>query len=407
MLKKLKRKMVLINLTLVSIVLLLAMVIVCGATVNSSVQELYRSLRQEASLEPVTEQLPAQLGQQEDPPSHPASVPHITAIQTEDGQWNILADEQVSIASETLIRALIRVQEEEKEEGLFMGLRLAYVRRYTPSGTLVVLGDTSMVRVTLWNSLLVCAAVFLGGIAVFFAISVGLSNMAVKPIEDAWRRQKQFIADASHELKTPLTVILANQNIISAHGSERVDQQAQWLHSTAEEAEQMRILIDEMLTLARTEDQQATIPLQSANISDLIEEELLFLEPVAFEKNVTLVLHIQKDITWVTNEALLKKLTVILVDNAIKHGSTGTPVTITLSCRKAPALSIHNLGPAIAQEDLPHLFDRFYRSDKSRSTSGHGLGLAIAQAISRQLKGTLTVASSEEYGTTFTVEFKG
>ncbi|MBP3588645.1 MAG: HAMP domain-containing histidine kinase [Clostridia bacterium] len=405
MLKKLKWKIVRMNLTLVSIVLLLAMVIVCGATVNSSVYELYRSLRQEASALYRTSSDPAQLGQTDNPPSHPASVPHLTALLHNDGTWEIEQSPTVSIDQDSLASALALVQHAEDDEGLLMELRMAFIRRHTRDGVLVVLGDSSTVRVTLQNSLLVCAAVFLGGFAVFFAISLVMSNMAVKPIEDAWQKQKQFIADASHELKTPLTVISANNNIIASHPHETVAQQQQWLHSTTEEVSQMRTLIDEMLVLAQAEDAQAAIHLDTINISDLLEEELLFLEPLAYEKNISLECRIEKQVILNTNGPQLKKLAVILVDNAMKHGIPGLPVTFTLTGGSAVTLSVHNHG-AIPPEDLPHLFDRFYRSDKSRSTSGYGLGLAIAQAISQQLNGKLAVTSTEAAGTTFTVVFK-
>ena len=169
----------------------------------------------------------------------------------------------------------------------------------------------------------------------------------------------------------------------------------------------MQQLIDEMLTLARAESGQIPVVLRPTEVSDLIEEELLFLEPVAYEKDVQLISRIEKNVTLTTDGALLKKLAVILVDNAIKHGSAGTPVTVTLTGGKTVTLRVHNHGSAIPKEDLPHLFDRFYRSDKSRTTAGHGLGLAIAHAVTQQLKGKLTVSSSEADGTTFTATFKG
>lgn len=407
MLKKLRRKILVINMSLVSIVLLLAMAFVCAFSYHSASQELYRSLRMEVEMDTQENLPPAQLGQQTNPPDHPVSVLHINAVQTENGTWDIQHSEEASIEPDSLVQALVRIQASEKDEGLLTDLRLGYVRRVTDEGLLLVLGDSSSVRVTMWNTVLTCAAVSLGSILVFFFISLGLSNMAVKPIEQAWRQQKQFVADASHELKTPLTVILANNNIISSHQTETVAQQEPWLRATAEEAEQMRQLLDEMLTLARADDEQAVIDLHPINVSEQLEEEVLFLEPIAYEKNVTLEARIEKDLILASDPRLLKKLAVILIDNAIKHGSAGTTVTVTLSGGKLPFLSVHNFGPAIAPEDLPHLFDRFYRSDKSRSTEGYGLGLAIANAIAGKLKSKLSVTSTEEEGTTFTVEFKG
>lgn len=406
MLKKLRRKILSINMCLVSMVLLLSVLMLLINSVNTAGEELFRGLRQEANLGLRDGQQTAHLGQQEDPPDIPASVPHITALLLENGMWDIRHNDGVSIDTDSMIRALTYARDAEEDEAILNPLRLAYVRRQTPQGLLVVLGDTTMVRVTLQKNLLYSAFVLVAGLVIFFVISLWLSRIAVQPIAQSWQQQKRFIADASHELKTPLTVILANSHIIASHPTETVAQQEKWLRSTEEEAKQMRHLVDEMLTLAKTEDEQTVIHLQPTNISDLIEEEILFLEPVAYEKNVLLETDLEKDLIWNTDPVLLTKLLVILVDNAIKHGSSGTTVTIRLSGGRTAALSVHNYGPAIALEDQAHLFDRFFRSDKSRSTEGHGLGLSIAQSVSKRLKGRLTVASSEEYGTTFTVEFK-
>ena len=406
MLKKLRRKMILINVSLVGTVLFLAMLVACGVAVNNTTQELYRSLHQEADKTIFDDPAPAHIGRQENPQNLPATVASITARLREDGVWETQQGNGVSIEPDSLIRALVRIQSAEADEDLLVGLRLAYVRRQTPDGLLVVLGDTTMVRNTMQSSLLAGVLVFLGSMIVCFFISLGLSNMAVKPIETAWQQQKRFVADASHAPKTPLTVILANNNIMSAHKSETVAQQEFWLRSTAEEARQMQQLINEMLTLAKTEDEQTATVLQPINISDLIEEELLYLEPIAYEKQISVEADIEKDLVWNSDPALLKKLVVILTDNAIKHGCPDSTVTVSLKQHKAPVLTVHNWGTAIPKEDLSHVFDRFYRSDKSRSTEGHGLGLAIAQAITGKLKGEIRVSSTEQDGTAFAVEFK-
>ena len=200
-------------------------------------------------------------------------------------------------------------------------------------------------------------------------------------------------------MKTPLTVILANHNIIASHPEETVAQQSQWLRATADEAEQMRQLIDAMLMLAKNEDDDSTVLMTNTNISALVEEEVLVWEPVAFEANIPLETKVQPDICLISDPALLKKLVSILIDNAVKHGAPDKPVTITLTGGKFLRLSVHNYGTPISPEDLPHVFDRFYRSDKSRSTEGYGLGLSIAHSIVTKLQGTLHVTSSQSEGT--------
>ena len=406
MLKKLRRKILLINLVTVSIVLSLAVLMVCAMSINTASQELFRSLRHELLATEPSELPPALIGQKDNPPDLPAEVPHIQATLRPDSVWDITHNEQVSIDSDSLIQALVHIQTAEKDEGILIRQRLAYVRRQTDEGLVVILGDTTMVRIARDRNLTVSLLViFIGSVLCFF-ISLVMSGVAVRPVEQAWKQQKQFVADASHELKTPLTILLANHNIITSHPDETVRQQEQWLNSTAEEAKRMHILLDEMLTLAKTEDEQFPFSLQSTDISALVEEEVLYLEPVAYEAQILLESRVEKYIICHTDPHLLKKLLVILVDNAVKHGSPNTPVTITLTADKQIKLSVHNYGAPIPPEDLPHLFDRFYRSDKSRSTDGYGLGLSIAQSITEKLKGTLTVTSTEADGTTFTATFR-
>jgi len=407
MLKKLRRKIIWINMTLVSVVLLAAVLVLFHTTVQTTTNSLYYSLFQEISKKaPDRDQIPTQLGQKQNPPYHTPTIPHVTAFQRPDGTWDIESAEDVSIDDDSLIQALTRAQRAEKNMGLFTDLRLVYVRQVMPDGMMLVFGDSSLVRLAWHNGLMISVTVFLAGLAIFFLISLWLSRMAVQPIERAWQQQKQFIADASHELKTPLTVILANNNIMSSHQEETVAQQSQWIRSTTDEAQQMHSLIDEMLTLARTDDERAALLLQPVNLSDLVEETILFLEPVAYERGISLDAHIARDLVLETEPTLMRKLTAILVDNAVKHGAPDSLVTVTLTGGRSALLSVHNYGTPIAPEDLPHLFDRFYRSDKSRSTAGHGLGLAIAQSIAQRLRGKLTVSSSEQEGTTFSVELK-
>ena len=214
------------------------------------------------------------------------------------------------------------------------------------------------------------------------------------------------MADASHDLKTPLTVIMANNKIVSAHKQETVAQQEQWLRSTAEEAQHRRELIDQMLQLARTDAGQQRVELRPVNCSELVEAQALCFEPVAYERDVTLETRLQSHVMLNSDPQLLQQLTAILVDNAIKYSAPGRPVVICLEQSGSVRLSVHNDGTPIPAEDLPHIFDRFYRSDKARASSGYGLGLSIARSIAQTLHGTLNVKSSEAAGTTFTAEFR-
>ena len=231
--------------------------------------------------------------------------------------------------------------------------------------------------------------------------------LAVKPVKKAWEQQKQFVADASHELKTPLTVILANNNIMMSHRDSTVKDEAQWLESTQEEAGHMKNLIDQMLYLAKSDAGTAAVQYSDVNFSEIVEGAALNFEPVAFEKEIMIDTEIEPDIVLNGNATELNQLVHILTDNAVKYADKETTVTIKLSKKNDRVeFSVNNFGNVISKEDMEHIFDRFYRAEKSRTTKGYGLGLSIAQRIVQSISGRLTVESTTENGTTFTAEMK-
>ncbi|MGN0442117.1 MAG: sensor histidine kinase [Acutalibacteraceae bacterium] len=240
----------------------------------------------------------------------------------------------------------------------------------------------------------------------FFFVSLFLSKWALKPVEKAWIQQKQFIADASHELKTPLTVILANTKILSDKRDEKIEDQIQWIESTQAEAESMKELVESLLFLARSdaESEQTKMVVENVSLSDLTESTALQFEPVAYERSIVLTTVIEENVFISGDSSQLNRLLQIMLDNACKYTPVNGEIVITLSKNH---LSVFNSGPPIPEESLPHLFERFYRADKARSDrSSFGLGLSIAKTIVTNHGGTLTVESSDKIGgTVFTFSF--
>ena len=217
----------------------------------------------------------------------------------------------------------------------------------------------------------------------------------------------QFVADASHELKTPLTVILANNNIMMSHPQSRVTDERQWLESTEEEAQHMKQLIDQMLFLAKSDAGNTQVQLSEVNLSEIVEGSALNFEPVAFEREVLIDTEIQPDILMQGNQLQLNQLAHILIDNAVKYAEDNSTVTIALHKHgDSIEFTVNNKGSVISKEEMEHIFDRFYRAEKSRTTKGYGLGLAIAQRIVEDMNGKITVQSNQTDGTTFTASFK-
>ena len=169
----------------------------------------------------------------------------------------------------------------------------------------------------------------------------------------------------------------------------------------------MKQLIEQMLFLAKSDAGNTQVQLSDADLSEIAEGAALNFEPVAFEKDMMIDTDITPGIILRANTTQLNQLVHILIDNAVKYGDNGTTVTIRLRRKNDRAeLSVNNFGNVISKEDLEHIFDRFYRAEKSRTTKGYGLGLSIAQRIAQSMNGKLTAESSEESGTTFTADLK-
>lgn len=180
-----------------------------------------------------------------------------------------------------------------------------------PDGTVVVaLADSHYVTASLQQMLLSCLLIGAGGLVAFFTISLFLSRWALRPVEEAWQRQRQFVADASHELKTPLTVILANQNILKSHVQDTVASQQKWIDSTGEEAQHMRRLVDDLLFLAKADAdmEQRQQAHGNVDISELVWNVVLQFEPVAYEKEVSLQTDIQPGLHMAGDMTQLRQL---------------------------------------------------------------------------------------------------
>ena len=328
-----------------------------------------------------------------------------------------------TISSSVLEDALTQTASLPDGSGQLDAMGLFYSKSTVSSGySYVAFAD--METASGWQSLLVVLVLAgLGALLVFLVISVFFSRWALRPVEQAWNEQNQFLADASHELKTPLTVILANMSIALKNPSSTVASQNQWLEGTQHEAENMQHLVNDMLTLAKADAAHSTnmkllggagtsagSAFSKVDFSTLAESSVLQFESVAFEQGLSVEDHVQEGLFVQGDEAKLGRLLGTLLDNACKYAAPAS--VVTMRCWEEGStvrLSVQNFGNTVAPEDLPHLFDRFYRTDKARTrttgngASSHGLGLAIAQGIATEHGGSIAVTSTEAKGTTFTV----
>ena len=320
-----------------------------------------------------------------------------------------------NINDEVLETALSRLTPAEDGTGSFSDLGLFFEKRTIGDTTYLAFADANSAAG--WKSLaLTLVGAAIAALAAFFVISLFFSRWALRPVEQTWRSQRQFIADASHELKTPLTVILADASIALEHPERTVESQRQWIEGIQVEGQRMQGLVEDMLALAKHDtaevDAQATMGKQQEklDLADMAQRAVLQFEAVAFERGVEI------DVAESSSTSVfiggvrgdIERVLGILIDNACKYAEAGSRVVVgTKREGKHAVIQANNTGTPIPSSDLPHIFDRFWRADEARTSGagGYGLGLSIARSIVEEHGGTLSAQSSAEHGTTFTAKF--
>lgn len=319
------------------------------------------------------------------------------------------------IADNAITDATAQASQIPDGKGFLDSLGVYYLKETHGSISLIAFADEQ--SVSGWKSLAhAFIVVGIGALAVFFVMSFLISKWIVRPVRASWEQQQTFIADASHELKTPLTVIAADVAILKRHPEKSITSQSQWVESIEAESQHMHELVSDLLLLMqldthnhaghhtdnRTHNQNTT----TIDLSKLVNAQTLQFEPLAYEQNITFTTHIDDGLFLKGNLSQLQKLISILFDNAFKYVNEDGSIFVSLTKNNNTAqFSIRNTGPIIPNEELPHLFDRFYRSDKARTRSGQasfGLGLSIAYEIAQAHHGTITATSSQD-GTMFMV----
>ena len=272
---------------------------------------------------------------------------------------------------------------------------LRFLRADGPWGQRFIFADTTSERSTLNNLAKNCVLIGVFCFLAFLGISVRLAAWTVKPVERAWQQQRQFVSDASHELKTPLTVIMTNAELLQSGENDR-DSQAQFSANILTMSRQMRALVEQMLELARADSGQRKAALGPVDLSTLTADALLPFEPVFFEQGLELFSQIEDDITVHGDARRLKEVLDILLDNARKY--TEPPGTVSADLQRwghhRCRLTVSNPGPPLSAAEQKDIFKRFYRADQARSRDGSfGLGLSIARRITEEHHGRIWAES--------------
>ena len=389
MIRKLRMKFVAVNMVIVTLLLSIILGMVYFFTQASLESQSIRNM-QHIAMNPASAETLIR-------PDGALRIPYFMVRLDHRGEFMSSAGGSYQIDDETLLRQLVTSTKLSSQRlGELSQYNLRYCQVDTPHSRFLVFADISGEQSTLDGLMNTC--LLLGGIGFigFLIASILLSGWAAGPVDAAMKRQKKFVADASHELKTPLTVIMTDTQLLQ-QTAQPPEVQARLLNNIQTMSEQMRAMIEEMLQLARTEAGQAKPTFQELDFSKLITDSALPFDSVFFERGMTLETRIDPEIHVTGDPAQLRRLLEILLDNAQKYGDADSPALVTLSrCgRKRCRLTVANQGNPIPQEALGQIFDRFYRGNDARSRDGSfGLGLSIARNIAEQHRAKLWAESS-------------
>ena len=243
------------------------------------------------------------------------------------------------------------------------GSSYGYLKEYTAKGLKIVLMSRQP-QIDVLNNLLK-VFIFIGSISLILLllISIYLTNKTIKPIKETFEKQKQFIADASHELKTPLAIIRTNTSLVLSNKGATVESQSKWLNYINNQIGRMTELLDEMLSLAKLDTNRELQEFKDFDLSKLLNSILLTFEAVIFENRIELESNISENVSLKGDKESIKKVVIILLDNAIKYTNKSGKINVNLQQEKNKIkLKIKNTGEGIKKEDLEKIFETFFRA---------------------------------------------
>lgn len=331
-------------------------------------------------------------------PKSMGSIDFFVIMANEKGEY-VASLNNDDLTAETAQQYIDNILRSGKTTG--MTGNMSYCAEKKSNGSLLVLTDRTA-EINMMNKLKrttvvvgLVSLIFLSGAAYF------VSGLIVRPLKETFEKQKQFISDASHELKTPLTVISANADVLAGEVGDN-----KWLKYIRDQANRMNVLVNDLLSLTRLENKTRDFICTEFDLSKAVTNAALPFECQAFENRRNFVLNVEEGITVNGSEQHIKQMTAIFIDNAIKYSKDGGTVRVSLYKEEGrTVLSVYNTGLGVKESEKDKLFERFYRSDESRnrSTGGYGLGLAIAKSIIDKHKFKVVVENEEGRSICFSV----
>ncbi|MDO4581021.1 MAG: HAMP domain-containing sensor histidine kinase [Bacillota bacterium] len=388
MLNKLRYKFIAVIMLIVTLMLLVAFGLIYNFTRVDLEQASVSMMRTAAQSPPAPGRLDGMRGWEVLLPFFTVRV-NDTGELIAEGDYFDLSDAQL------LADIVAAAQADGGQQGVLRDYDLRYLRSDDPLGQVIVFADMSSELAALSSLRRTSALIGALCMAVFFAVSILLARWAVKPVELAWRQQRQFVADASHELKTPLTVIITNAELLQGDEGDAAGR-ARLSENILIMSRHMRSLVERLLDLARADDQPDKLSFARVDLSGLVANGVLPFEALFFERELRLSVDIADGICVKGDQRQLEQVLEILLDNAQKYGlAPGTAqVTLTAHKRGRCLLTVANSGEPLGDDELRNIFRRFYRAESARSRDGSfGLGLSIAKSIVDAHHGRIWAAS--------------
>jgi two-component system sensor histidine kinase CiaH len=418
MFKQLRNKFLLLNLITISLMMLMAFASIYVITYNNIRSDRDMELHRLADLppKPLDARNPLKDGQNKNQaPPHPMDIQpqqerSVSFTLITDNSWNLLGAYSVIHGEKEFFEAAktaALAQKNFKGSLKLEGNHWAFLILPQSNGYRMVFLDITPQQAILNNLIYTFLTVALVMLIVIYFISRFFANKSIQPIKEAFDKQKQFIADASHELKTPLAVINTNVDVLLSGADGSLGNHSKWLHYIKSEAERMNKLTNDLLYLTQMDYSDIKMISASFDLSEAVESVLLTMEAVIFERGIQLQYELEPGLMGYGSCEQIKQVVMILLDNAVKYTDPKGSIQVSLKGHyNNLLLHVTNTGEGIPEEHLTSIFDRFYRTDKSRTRQrgGYGLGLAIAKAIVEQHNGKIWVKSIPHEHTSFIVE---
>lgn len=392
MIKRLRIKFVCINMTIVTIMLCVIFGLVLHFT-SVSMEKESIEMMQSVALDPLQLGIPGK-------GASGVRLPYFALQLGPGGELLASGGGYYDLTDRALLNELISLSSVQKT-GVLSDYGLRYVRVVTPTMQCIVFADMSSEINTINNLLQNCLLIGAASFIIFLMISILLARWAVKPVAVAWEQQRQFVSNASHELKTPLTVILSNAQML-AENVEDPELRKRMTASILTVSQQMKDLVTKLLNSAQVDQGIGAMQFSAVDLSHTVSNALLPFAPIFYEQGMELDSVVQDDIWVQGSQPHLIQVVNILLDNAQKYGVEHghTRVTLRQQGKKSCLLTVANEGKALSGQELKNIFKRFYRADAARERTGsYGLGLSIAEGIVQAHRGKIWAESKDGVNT--------